>query len=40
VVIGNLRGCDGKWRRLAGQGFDGYLQQENLWGVYPGEKVE
>lgn len=39
-VVGNLRGCDGKWCRLAGQGFDGYMQQENLWGVYPGEKVE
>jgi SH3-like domain-containing protein len=39
-VIGNLRGCDGKWCRLAGKEFDGYMQQENLWGVYPGEKVE
>lgn len=39
-VIGNLRGCDGKWCRLAGQGYDGYIAQENLWGVYPGEKVE
>lgn len=39
-VIGNLRSCDGKWCRLAGQGYDGYVAQENLWGVYPGEKVE
>ncbi|MBM3562549.1 MAG: hypothetical protein FJX16_06945 [Alphaproteobacteria bacterium] len=39
-VIGNLRGCDGKWCRIAGKGFDGYMQQENLWGVYPGEKFE
>jgi SH3-like domain-containing protein len=39
-VIGNLRGCDGKWCRIAGKGFDGYIQQENLWGVYPGEKFE
>ncbi|MBI1868634.1 MAG: hypothetical protein HYS06_10150 [Methylocystis sp.] len=39
-VIANLRGCDGKWCHVAGQGFDGYIQQENLWGVYPGEKVE
>ncbi len=39
-VIGSLRGCDGKWCRLAGKEFDGYIQQENLWGVYPGEKVE
>ncbi len=39
-VVGSLRGCDGKWCRLAGKEFDGYMQQENLWGVYPGEKVE
>jgi SH3-like domain-containing protein len=39
-VVGNLRGCDGKWCRLSGQGFDGFMPQENLWGVYPGEKVE
>lgn len=39
-VIGNLRGCDGKWCRIAGKGFDGYIGQENLWGVYPGETVE
>jgi SH3-like domain-containing protein len=39
-VIATLRGCDGKWCRLAGKEFDGYMQQENLWGVYPGEKVE
>lgn len=39
-VIGNLRGCDGKWCRLASKEFDGYMQQENLWGVYPGETVE
>lgn len=39
-VIGNLRGCDGKWCHILGKGFDGYIAQENLWGVYPGEKVE
>jgi SH3-like domain-containing protein len=39
-VIANLRGCDGTWCRLSEKGFDGYMQQENLWGVYPGEKVE
>jgi SH3-like domain-containing protein len=38
-VIATLRKCDGAWCRIAGVGFDGYLQQENLWGVYPGEKV-
>jgi SH3-like domain-containing protein len=39
-VIANLRRCDGAWCRVAGDGFDGYMKQENLWGVYPGEKIE
>jgi SH3-like domain-containing protein len=39
-VIGSLRSCDGKWCRIAGKGFDGYMEQQNLWGVYPGEKFE
>jgi SH3-like domain-containing protein len=39
-VVASLRGCDGNWCRVSGQGFDGYMQQGNLWGVYPGEKVE
>jgi SH3-like domain-containing protein len=39
-VVANLRLCDGIWCRVAGEGFDGYVQQENLWGVYPGEKID
>ncbi len=39
-VVANLRLCDGIWCRVAGEGFDGYVKQENLWGVYPGEKIE
>lgn len=39
-VVAGLRGCDGIWCRVAGKGFDGYMQQENLWGVYPGEKLD
>jgi SH3-like domain-containing protein len=39
-VIGNVRQCDGQWCRIEGEGFDGYIQQTNLWGVYPNEKVE
>ena len=36
----DAQACDGTWCRLAGEGFDGWIEQENLWGVYPGEKVE
>jgi len=39
-VIGNVKRCDGQWCRIYGDGFDGYEQQSNLWGVYPGETVE
>jgi SH3-like domain-containing protein len=39
-VIANVRGCDGAWCRISGEGFDGYIEQSNLWGVYPGEKIE
>ena len=39
-VIANIRSCDGAWCRVRGEGFDGYIQQGNLWGVYPQEKVE
>jgi SH3-like domain-containing protein len=39
-VIGSVRACDGAWCRLSGEGFDGYIEQQNLWGVYPGEKFD
>ena len=39
-VIAGVKKCDGTWCRLKGDGYDGYMPQTNLWGVYPGEKVE
>ena len=39
-VLGNVKKCDGKWCRIFGDGFDGFMQQTNLWGVYPDEKVD
>ena len=39
-VVSSVRSCDGKWCRVSGKDFDGFIQQENLWGVYPGEKFE
>jgi SH3-like domain-containing protein len=39
-VIGGIAKCDGAWCRISGEGFDGYIQQTNLWGVYPNEKIE
>ena len=39
-VIGGVKRCDGTWCRISGDGFDGYMEQVNLWGVYPDEHVD
>lgn len=39
-VLGTLKICDGQWCRFTGPGFDGFVEQSQLWGVYPGEKVD
>ncbi len=39
-VIVSVKSCDGKWCRVKIDGYDGYLVQTELWGVYPGEKVD
>ena len=39
-VIANIRRCDGNWCQIYGDGYKGYIVQNDLWGVYPGEKVE
>ena len=38
-VLGNVRKCEQGWCRIFGDGFDGYVQQANLWGVYQNESV-
>jgi SH3-like domain-containing protein len=39
-VLGSVKRCNGGWCRVFGQGFDGWVSQERLWGVYPDEKVD
>jgi SH3-like domain-containing protein len=39
-VLGTVKTCSGRWCRLVGVGFDGWIEQERLWGVYQNEKVE
>jgi SH3-like domain-containing protein len=39
-VLGNVKHCNGTWCELSGDGFDGWIVQSDLWGVYPNEKVE
>ncbi len=38
-VLANVRVCDNGWCRIFGEGFDGYIERSNLWGVYPDEKL-
>jgi SH3-like domain-containing protein len=39
-VLATVRHCDGRWCRIFGEGFDGYMEQHLLWGVYPEEVIE
>jgi len=39
-VLVEVRRCDGAWCRVEGDGFDGWIEQERLWGVYPGERFD
>lgn len=36
-VLANIGACDGTWCKISGTGFNGFIEQEKLWGVYPGE---
>lgn len=39
-VQGSVKRCNAGWCRISGQGFDGWIQQDRLWGVYPDEKFD
>ena len=39
-VVAAIKRCTGSWCRIGGHGFDGWVVQEQIWGVYPSEKVE
>ncbi len=39
-VLANIRSCDKTWCRINGAGFDGFVKQADLWGVYQDEVVE
>ena len=39
-VLASVKRCSAAWCRVQGQGFDGWIRQERLWGVYPNEKVD
>jgi len=39
-VLASVRRCTVGWCRISGSGFDGWIEQERLWGVYPDEKID
>lgn len=39
-VVAQIKRCASGWCRVLGNGFEGWIQQERLWGVYADEKVE
>lgn len=39
-VLGSVVTCDGSWCELSVDDYSGYVQQDQLWGVYRGEEVK
>jgi SH3-like domain-containing protein len=39
-VVAQVKKCTNGWCRITGNGFDGWIEQQRLWGVYADEKVE
>ena len=39
-VIADVVECTGAWCEITVKGYDGWIQQERLWGVYPDEQFE
>lgn len=39
-VVGEVEGCTGDWCEITAGGYDGWVEQSQVWGVYPGEAVD
>ena len=39
-VIADMQECTGTWCEISVKGYEGWIEQERLWGVYPDEKFE
>ncbi|MEH2483647.1 SH3-like domain-containing protein [Nitrobacteraceae bacterium AZCC 2146] len=39
-VVAQVKRCSNGWCRVIGTGFDGWIEQQRLWGVYADEKVD
>lgn len=38
-VVGEVSGCTGEWCEISVEGYDGWVEQTELFGVYPGERI-
>lgn len=39
-VVAQVKRCESGWCRITGRNFDGYIEQQRLWGVYADEKID
>jgi SH3-like domain-containing protein len=39
-VVAQVKHCAAGWCHVLGSGFDGWIEQQRLWGVYADEKVD
>src|SRR5262245_37186469 len=39
-VVAKLEKCERTWCRLSVKGFTGWMKQQEIWGVRPGERLE
>src|ERR1700688_3035022 len=39
-VVATVRHCAAGWCHVNGNGFDGWIEQQRLWGVYADERVD
>lgn len=38
-VVSDVEACSGQWCKISAGGYEGWIEQSTLWGVYPGESV-
>jgi SH3-like domain-containing protein len=38
-VVGTVESCSDNWCLISAGGYEGYIEQSMIWGVYPGEAV-
>jgi len=39
-VVSDIEACGHDWCEVTAGGYDGYIEQSSLWGVYPGESLD